>query len=175
MTITTAQFGLLGAGAIVVNPGNTPGFCHFTVTGTDNSATGGVTQTQGGWIVVGNPAATLTNGSPANGTHGTQVTLSVTLNPGSSIGLPVCPSSPCAVSTIQGASILFTVDSGSLSGGVYPVTSTSSTTQQIATANASGVASVTLTLPAAGTVVHTTAEGPYGLGHPVIPFTVTSQ
>ena len=34
-------------------PVATPGFCHFTVTGND----GTVTQTQGGWIVVGNPPA----------------------------------------------------------------------------------------------------------------------
>jgi hypothetical protein len=31
--------------------GQHPGFCHYTVTGSDGTAT----QTQGGWIVVGNP------------------------------------------------------------------------------------------------------------------------
>jgi len=172
MAITTAHFDLtpLSTGAIAVNPGTAPGFCHFTVTGTDNNASGGVTQTQGGWIVVGNPAATLTNPSPSSGPAGTQVPLSITLNPGSSIGPPVCGTPPCGPSLVAGASVLFKVDSGSLSGGVY-----GNATQQIATANGSGIASVTLTLPAAGTVVHVTAEGPYALGHPVIPFTVAAN
>ena len=44
-------------GVVTVTAGATPGFYHFSVTGTDNS---GTQQTQGGWIVVGNPAATLT-------------------------------------------------------------------------------------------------------------------
>ena len=44
-------------GTVTVTAGNTPGFYHYTVTGTDNT---GTQQTQGGWIVVGNPAATLT-------------------------------------------------------------------------------------------------------------------
>ena len=50
-TITTSQPALL-----TVTAGNTPAFCHFTVTGNDSSGT----STQGGWIVVGNPAASLT-------------------------------------------------------------------------------------------------------------------
>jgi len=71
---------------------------------------------------------------------------------------------------------LFTVNAGSLSGGVYPANSTSSTTQQIAVVDANGHASVTLTLPAtSGAQVNVTAEGPYGLGHPVLPLTVTVQ
>ena len=43
-------------GTVTVTAGATPGFYHYTVTGTDNT---GTQQTQGGWIVVGNPAATL--------------------------------------------------------------------------------------------------------------------
>jgi hypothetical protein len=63
-----------------------------------------------------------------------------------------------------------------LSGGVYPVTSTSSTKQQIAVVDSSGNASVTLTLPAtSGAQVNVTAEGPYALGHPVLPLTVAVQ
>jgi len=62
------------------------------------------------------------------------------------------------------------VDSGTLSGGAY-----GSSANQIATANASGVASVTLTLPTSPGTVSVMAEDPYGLGHPVIPFTVTAQ
>jgi hypothetical protein len=47
-TITPAQ-----PGTITVTAGSTPGFCHFTVTGNDGTAT----ETQGGWIVVGNPGS----------------------------------------------------------------------------------------------------------------------
>jgi hypothetical protein len=45
----------------------------------------------------------------------------------------------------------------------------------IATTDASGVASVTLTLPSGAQTVTVTAEGPYGLGHPIVTFTETSQ
>jgi hypothetical protein len=158
-------------GAIAVTPGNVSGFCHFTVTGQDG---GGVTETQGGWIVVGNPAATLANSTTAaSGAAGGQVTLSVTLTPGAAISSPVCASAAsCGPSYAAGASVLFTVDAGSLSGGVYPATAG---LRQIAKAGANGVASVQLTLPSAGAEVHVTAEGPYALGHPVIQFTEAVQ
>ena len=160
-------------GAISVNAGSTPGFYQFSVTGVDGS---GVTQTKDGWIVIGNPSANLTNhNTPAAGAGGTQVTLSVTLNPGSSIGSPACGSPPCGPTYAAGASVLFTVNAGSLSGGVYPVNSTSSTMQQIAVADSNGNATVTLTLPASGTQVNVTAEGPYALGHPVLPLTIMAQ
>ena len=72
--------------AITVNAGNTPGFCHFTATGSDGTAT----QTQGGWIVVGNPAAslTITGGNNQTGTNATTlpVALAVSLAPGDSGG-----------------------------------------------------------------------------------------
>jgi hypothetical protein len=47
----------------------------------------------------------------------------------------------------------------------------------IAVTNSSGVASVTLTLPSTTGTVTVTAEGPYGLGHPVVTpsFTETSN
>jgi hypothetical protein len=45
----------------------------------------------------------------------------------------------------------------------------------IAPTNSSGVAGVTLTLPSAPGTVTVTAEGPYGLGHPVATFTETAQ
>lgn len=132
----------------VIAPG-TPGFCHFTVTGSDGTAA----QTQGGWIVVGNPAATLvpTSGNQ-NGSAGNQLTVTATLSAGSSGG------------TGSGASILFSTNGGTLSNG------TVSGATVIAVTNSSGVASVTLTLPASGTV-KVTAEGPYGLGHPTSTFT----
>lgn len=156
ITLTTATITPGAPGAITVTAGGTSGFCHFSVTGSD----GTVTQTQGGWIVVGNPAATLavTGGNTQTGTHGTMLPtpLTVTLSPGSSGG------------TNTGASVLFSTNNGTLSNG------TISGPKVIAITNSSGVASVTLTLGAAGQV-QVTAEGQYGLGHPVANFTETSQ
>jgi hypothetical protein len=153
-TITPAQ-----PAQLTVNAGNTPGFCHFTVTGTDSSGT----QSKGGWIVVGNPAAslTVTSGNNQIGTHGTTlpVALAVNLAPGSSGG----------ANPASGASMLFTTNAGTLSNG------TTSGSKVIATTNSSGVASVTLTLPPGAQTVTVTAEGPYGLGHPIAKFTETSQ
>jgi hypothetical protein len=131
-----------------VTAGSTPGFYHYTLPGIDNA---GVTQNEGGWIVVGKPAATLAkSGDNQTGTHGTTLNLSVTISPGSSGG------------TATGASILFSTDAGTLSS-------------RIVTTNASGVAAVVLTLPASAGAVHVTAEGPVGLGHPVATFLETSQ
>jgi hypothetical protein len=139
---------------LTVATGTTPGFCHFTVTGTD----GTVSQTQGGWIVVGNPAATLakTLGDGQTGTPGTAlpIPLKVTLDAGQSGG------------SASGASILFTASAGSLN---------STGNKVIVVTDGSGVASVTLTLPASTGAVTVTAEGPYGLGHPVATFTETAQ
>jgi hypothetical protein len=45
----------------------------------------------------------------------------------------------------------------------------------IAVTNSSGIASVTLMLPGSARTVHVTAEGPYGLGHPIATFTETAQ
>jgi hypothetical protein len=147
-------------GTLTVSPGNTPGFCHFTVTGTDSA---GVTKTEGGWIVVGNPAAslTITGGNNQTGMHGTTlpVALAVNLAPGSSGG----------VNPASGASMLFSTNAGTLSNG------TASGSKVIATTNSSGVASVTLMLPPGAQTATVTAEGPYGLGHPSVKFTETSQ
>lgn len=162
VTLTSAQFdsgggtlAISGAklttrqnGSITVAAGGSPGFYHFTVTGVDGS---GVTQKQGGWMLVGNPAATLTKqGDGQSAPRGSALTLSVTLNPGQSGG------------SAQGASILFSTDSGALSS-------------RIIVTDASGNASVALTLPPSAGVVHVTAQGPYGLGHPTATFTETSQ
>jgi hypothetical protein len=158
ITLTSSTITSATAGEITVIAGGTPGFCHFTVTGSDGTAA----QTEGGWIVVGNPAATLakTTGDGQTGTKGTALPtpLTVTLSPGSSQG------------TNTGASILFTTSAGSLSDG------TTSGTKLIEVTNGSGVTpAVTLTLPSTAESVTVTAEGPYGLGHPVATFTETSQ
>ncbi len=155
-TITVTNGAVTGTqpGTLTEQAGSTPGFCHFTVTGSDGSAT----QTEGGWIIVGNPPATLvsTGGNNQSGSALAQA-LTVALSPGQSGG------------TANGASILFTASAGTLSNG------TSSGSKVIAVTNSSGVASVTLTLPGNTGHVNVQAEGPYGLGHPVTTFTETAQ
>lgn len=142
-TITSSQ-----DGAFTVTAGSKPGFYHYTVPGTDSA---GATQEQSGWILVGNPAATLTKqGDGQKGARGTNLSLSVTLNPGSSGG------------SAAGATVFFTANAGTLSS-------------RLVTTNSSGVASVVLTLPPSAGTVQVTAEGSYGLGHPVVTFTETSQ
>ena len=142
-TITPGQ-----NGAITVTAGSNPGFYHYTVPSTDNT---GANQQQGGWILVGNPPATFTKqGDNQKGVHGTNLNLSVTLNPGSSGG------------SAAGATLLFTTDAGALSS-------------RTVTTDGSGNATVVLTLPQSPGTVHVTAEGPYGLGHPDVTFTETSQ
>ncbi|HSZ62796.1 MAG TPA: glycoside hydrolase family 44 protein [Terriglobales bacterium] len=136
-------------GAITVTAGKTPGFYHYTVPSTDNA---GVAQQQEGCIVVGNPPASLSQqGNNQTGARGTNLNLSVTLAPKKSGG-----------TSGAGADILFTTDSGGLS-------------VRLVTTDSSGNAAVVLTLPASAGIVHVTAEGPYGLGHPVVTFTETAQ
>ena len=147
MTLTQRHVTTGQNGSIAVTAGANPGFYRFAVTGLDNS---GVTQTQEGWILVGNPPATLIKtGDGQTGQRGSMLNLSVQINVGQSGG------------TAEGASILFTTDQGSLS---VRKTKTDS----------SGRADVQLTLPNAPGTVHVTAEGPFELGHPVAIFTETS-
>jgi hypothetical protein len=156
LTLGNPAIAALQPGSIVVNAGSTPGFCHFTVTGSDGS----VTQTQGGWIVVGNPAATLAqSGNNQSGSAGTALSqaLTVTLTPGQSGG------------SSGGAGILFTTSSGTLSNG------TTSGTSVIATTNSSGIASVTLTLPSAKGTVTVTAQDQFALGGASVTFEETSN
>jgi hypothetical protein len=126
------------------------------VTGTDNS---GTQQTQGGWIVVGNPAATLTATSGnQSGAAGSTLMLTATLNVGTSGPMP------------GGASILFNASGGTLSCGGGPQLSNC-----IAATDSSGNATVTLTLPNTAGTLTVTAEGPWPLGHPVATFTETAN
>ena len=155
ITIKTAQITQSGAGngLITIVTGGTPGFYHFTVTSLDSSS---VTQKQGGWVIVGNPAATITKtGDNQTGGVGTKLTLSATLVLGSSGG----------TNSGSGASILFSTSAGNFSGSQ----------KIIAVTNGSGVATVTLTLPASAATAKVIAEGPYALGHPVVSYTETAQ
>ena len=142
---------------ITVTAGSTPGFCHYTVTGNDGTST----QTEGGWIVVGKPAVTLTvsAGNNQTGSAGTALaqSLTVTLTPGSS-GLGN-----------SGAGILFSASAGTLSNG------TTSGSKVIATANGSGVATVTLTLPANKGPVTVTAQSQFALGGASVTFNETAN
>ena len=142
-TVTSSQ-----DGSIVVSAGDTSGFFHFTVPSTDDT---GVNQSQSGWIVVGNPAATLSKqGDNQKGQRGSKLNLSVTLNPGKSGG------------SASGATVLFTTEKGTLSS-------------RMVTTDASGTAPVVLTLPSDPGTFHVTAEAPFGLGHAVATFTETSE
>jgi len=135
-------------GSITVTAGGAPGFYHFSVPSTDNT---GVAETQSGWIVVGNPPATFTKtGDHQKGQPGSQLNLSVTLNAGKSGG------------SAAGGTVLFTTDAGTLSN-------------RLITTDSSGDAPVVLTLPSNAGTVHVTAEGQFGLGHPVAKFTETVQ
>jgi hypothetical protein len=150
ITVTVTQGTLTSSqnGSIQVAAGKTPGFYHFTVPSTDNS---GVAQQQSGWILVGNPSASLAKqGDHQKGATGSQLNLSVTLNPGKSGG------------SAAGATILFSTDAGSLSS-------------RMVVTDGSGDAPVVLTLPQNPGTVHVTAEGPFGLGHPAVTFTETAQ
>ncbi len=156
LVLTNSAISASQPGTISVNSGSTPGFCHFTVTGSDGTAT----QTQGGWIVVGKPAATLTqSGNNQSGAAGTALSqpLTVILSPGQSGG------------SANGAGILFTTSAGTLSNG------TSSESSVIATTNSSGVASVTLTLPSTKGTVTITAQDQFALGGTSVTFTETAN
>ena len=136
------------SGTITVTAGSTPGFYHFSVPSTD---TNGVAQQQGGWILVGNPPATFTKtGDKQKAKAGSQITLSVTLNPGSSGG------------SASGGTVFFSTNGGTLASRIVDTDST-------------GKASVVLTLPSSPGTVSVTAEGQYSLGHPKVTFTETAQ
>lgn len=148
VSVSQANLTASQKGTITVTTAGAPGFYHFTVPATDNT---GLAQNQSGWIVIGNPPATLTkSGDGQTGARGTPLNLSVTLNPAQSGG------------SNQGATIFFTSDAGALSS-------------RLVTTNSSGVAAVILTLPGSAGQIHVTAEGPFALGHPVVNFTETSQ
>jgi hypothetical protein len=135
-------------GSISVSAGSAPGFYHFTVPSTDNA---GVAQSQSGWIVVGNLPATFTKtGDHQKGAPGSKLNLSVVLQAGKSGG------------SAGGGTVLFTTDAGTLSS-------------RIVVTDSSGNAPVMLTLPPQSGTVHVTAEGEFGLGHPVAKFTETAQ
>jgi len=150
-TITAAQ-----PATITVNPGATPGFCRYTVSGNDGMGP----QTQGGWIIVGQPAGTLSqSGNRQTATAGSKLAqpLTVTFNPGLS-GL-----------SSANAEILFSTSGGTLSNG------SASGTAVIATTDSSGVASVTLTLPSTTGNVTVTARSQFAAGGQAVRFTETAN
>jgi hypothetical protein len=141
---------------ITVRAGYRPMFCHYTVIGTD----GAVAQKQGGWIVVGRAAGTITTEGD-NQTTAAGMTLSkpltVALDPGDS------------GAGVGGAEVLFTASAGTLSNGKE------NGSRVIATTNASGIASVTLTLPSAKGTVKVTAQSQFAVGGKTTTFTATAK
>ncbi|HXN47491.1 MAG TPA: glycoside hydrolase family 44 protein [Bryobacteraceae bacterium] len=157
LTLTNATITASTPATITVSPGSTSGFCHYTVTGNDGTAT----QTEGGWIVVGKPGGTLTvqSGNNQSGSAGTVLSqaLTVALDPGQSGG------------SKSGAGILFTTSAGTLSNG------TTSGSGVLAQTNSSGVASVSLTLPSTGGTVTVTAQSQFALGGASVTFTESAN
>jgi len=156
LTLTDATITPTKPATITVNTRNTPGFCHYTVTGTDGVST----QTEGGWIVVGSPGATLKqSGDHQSGKAGNPLShpLTVTLSP----DLPG--------TSATGAEILFTTSAGTLSNGV------NRGSRVIVQTNTSGNASVTLTLPSTQGTVTVTAQDQFALGGASVTFTETAK
>jgi hypothetical protein len=156
LTLTDASITPTKPAAITVNTRNTPGFCHYTVTGSDGVST----QTESGWIVVGSPAATLTqSGDHQSGNAGKPLAhpLTVTLSPDD------------PGTSANGAEILFSTSAGTLSNGI------NSGSRVIAQTNATGKASVTLTLPSSQGTVTVTAQGQFALGGTAVTFTETAK
>jgi hypothetical protein len=156
LTLTDATITPTKPATITVNTRNTPGFCHYTVTGTDGVST----QTEGGWIVVGSPGATLKqSGDHQSGKAGNPLShpLTVTLSP----DLPG--------TSATGAEILFTASAGTLSNGV------NRGSRVIVQTNTSGNASVTLTLPSTQGTVTVTAQDQFALGGASVTFTETAK
>jgi len=165
ITLTNPSVAANAPGEVTVNAPATPGFCHFTMTGSDGT-------TKGGWLVVGNPPASLakTSGDQQTGTAGSALAnpLVTTLSAGQSGG------------SATGACVLFTASAGTLSTAADPNAicagaNPNTGTKIIAVTNNSGQASVTLTLPASPGTVSVTAEGQYALGHPQVTFTATAH
>jgi hypothetical protein len=148
------------SGSVLITAGNTPGFYHFNVKASDGT-------TQGGWIVVGNPPASLaaTAGAAQTAPAGTvlPVNLTVTLSPGQSGG------------SQAGASIFFSTTGGSLQNVQVGSEKVFAGSKVIAVTNSSGMATVKMTLPSTAGSVQVRAEGPYDLGHPTVTMTETAQ
>ncbi len=162
-TVTSSTVSGAQQGAVQIAAGSAPGFYHFSIQASDNT-------TQGGWIVVNKPAAGLakTAGDSQSGTHGTVLptALTVTLTPGQSGG------------TATGASVFFSITSatgGSLTNVQVGSEQVFTGSKVIAVTDGSGVAKVSMNLPASAGPVTVTAQGPYGLGHPMVTFTETAN
>ncbi len=159
-SLSAQQGGTVG---LTVAAGTQPGFYHFQVTGADSS---GVTTTQDGLVEVGNPPATLTaSGDLQSAPAGANLTLGVSVNPGSS------------GATASGIDVLFSTSAGTLaaSSGETVVGQSADGSKIIVTSGGTGAATVVLTLPATAGTVNVQAEGPYPVGHPVYSFTETAQ
>jgi hypothetical protein len=135
-------------GLITITTPSTPGLYQYTVTGTDSA---NAVQSQQGWVLVGNPAATLTKtGDNQTSPRSTPITLAANFVPGSS------------GASSGNVTILFTTSAGTLSSRVVRT-------------NSSGAATVTLTLPASPGPVTVTAQAPIPWGGATVTFTATAQ
>ena len=134
-------------GLVTISTPATPGLYPFTLTGMDSA---NLVQSKQGWVLVGNPAATLTKtGDNQSAPRSKTVTLTANFVPGSS-GI-----------SEGNVSILFTTSAGTLSS-------------RMVRTNGSGEATVTLTLPSSPGKVTVTAQEPVPAGGEKVTFTVTS-
>lgn len=160
VTVNSSVVDTATQGSVTVTAGNTAGFYRYSIPASDGTA-------HDGWVVVGKPPASLakTAGDNQTATAGTvlPVNLTVTLSPGSSGG------------TAAGASVFFTTSAGSLTNVQVGSEKVFHGPKVIAVTDNSGAAKVTLTLPGTAGPVTVTAEGPYGLGHPVVTFNETAN
>ncbi len=135
-------------GLVTIRTPSAPGLYQFTIAGTDS---GNLVQSKQGWLLVGNPAASLTKtGDNQVAGQGKQISLTTTFVPGTS------------GASAGNASILFSTSAGVLSSRVVRT-------------NSSGAATVTLTLPSVSGKVTITAQAPIPWGGARAVFTATAQ
>jgi len=147
-TLTQPRLSLGSNATVAIKTPSTPGLYSYTVTGEDAANT---VQSKQGWVLVGNPAATLTKtGDGQTALPGKTLTLTATFVPGSS------------GATRGNVTILFTTSAGKLSS-------------QVVRTNANGEATVTLTLPAAAGKVVVSAQAPIPWGGAKVEFTETAR
>jgi hypothetical protein len=146
--LTQPKLAVGSNGLVTIKTPSAPGLYKFTLTGADSA---NVIQSKQGWVLVGNPAATLTKtGDNQTAPRGKTLTLTANFLPGSS-----------GVSA-GNVSILFTTSAGKISSHVVRT-------------SPGGQATVTLTLPTVAEKVSVTAQTPIPVGGEAVVFTETAQ
>jgi hypothetical protein len=159
LTLTDATITPPSRPSITVNPGSIPGFCHYTVTGNDGTSP---RRPRADGSSSANPPAFRRRGNNQTGMR-RNGSVEAAEPSRSILASPAEPPRPA------GASVLFTT-SQARSPMARPAEAS-----VIATTNASGVASVTLTLPSSKGTVTVTAQDQFALGGASVTFTETAN